>query len=130
MDRDVKEAAVEQASTTSASIKSVQPAPPVQKQQPATPKISLDELVERLKATEAIGVLTKLTIRSDVMDFKASVDSYRKKGKLEQYIDRLRDHFDGLLLKIMALLERDPDLSRDIQMARESIWKSLVEATS
>jgi len=93
-------------------------------------QISLDELVERLKKTEAIGFLTKLAIRSDVMDFKTSVDTYRKKGTLKKSIGHLRDHFDGLLLKIMTLLERDPDLSRDIHLARESIWKSLLEVRS
>ena len=93
-------------------------------------EISMDELVERLKKTEAIGVFTKLAIRSDVLDFKESIDTYRKKGELEKYIAHLRDHFDGLLLKILALLERDPPLSRDIQHARESIWRSFLEAKS
>lgn len=94
------------------------------------PEISLDDLVERLKKTEAIGVFTKLAIRSDVLDFKESIDTYRKNGELEKYIGHLRDHFDGLLLKILALLERDPPLSRDIQHARESIWRSFLEAKS
>jgi len=95
-----------------------------------TPEINMDELVERLKETEAIGVFTKLAIRSDVLDFKTSIDSYRKKGELERYLGHLRDHFDGLLLKILALLERDPSLSKDIQHARESIWRSFLEAKS
>jgi len=94
------------------------------------PEIGMDELVERLKKTEAIGVFTKLAIRSDVLDFKTSIDTYRKKGELERYLGHLRDHFDGLLLKILALLERDPSLSKDIQHARESIWRSFLEAKS
>ncbi len=94
------------------------------------PEISLDELIERLKNTEAIGLLTKLAIRSDVLDFKSSIDEHRKKGELERYIGHLRDHFDGLLLKILALLERDPTLSKDIHHARESIWRSFLEAKS
>jgi hypothetical protein len=94
------------------------------------PAISLDELIERLKNTEAIGLFTKLAIRSDVLDFKSSIDDYRKKGELERYVGHLRDHFDGLVLKILALLERDPVLSKDIHHARESIWKSFLEAKS
>jgi len=94
------------------------------------PEINMDELVERLKKTEAIGVFTKLAIRSDVLDFKSSIDTYRKKGELDRYVGHLRDRFDGLLLKILALLERDPALSKDINHARESIWRSFLEATS
>lgn len=102
----------------------------VQKSVATKPEIGMEELVERLKKTEAIGVFTKLAIRSDVLDFKESIDTYRKKGELEKYVGHLRDHFDGLLLKILALLERDPPLSRDIQHARESIWRSFLEAKS
>ena len=94
------------------------------------PEINLDELVDRLKNTEAIGLFTKLAIRSDVLDFKTSIDDYRKKGELEHNIAHLRDHFDGLVLKILALLERDPALSKDIHQARESIWRSFLEAKS
>jgi len=130
VDKGMKEASVEQASTKPVSGKSAQLTPPVQKQQTKAHEISLDELVERLKKTEAIGMFTKLTIRSDVLDLKESIDSYRKKGELERYVGHLRDHFDGLLLKIITLLQRDPELSRDIHLARESIWKSLVEAKS
>lgn len=101
-----------------------------QKSVPNKPEISMEDLVERLKETEAIGVFTKLAIRSDVLDFKESINTYRKKKKLENDIGHLRERFDGLLLKILALLERDPPLSRDIQHARESIWRSFLEAKS
>ncbi|MDT8375976.1 MAG: hypothetical protein RQ867_04460 [Mariprofundaceae bacterium] len=101
-----------------------------QKVEARPPEISMEQLIERLKNTEAIGFLTKLAIRSDVLDFKQSVESYRKQGVLEENAEMLRGYFNGLLLKILALLERDPALSRDIHLARESIWKSLVEAKS
>lgn len=91
------------------------------------PQINLSQLVERLKQTDAIGFLTKLTIRSDVLEFKESVDAYRRNGGLSRHLDTLRGQFDGLLLKIMALLDRDPALSKDIYYARESIWRSILE---
>ena len=89
--------------------------------------IGLEQLVERLKKTEAIGFLTKLAIRADVLDFKNTVESFRKRG---ENTETLRSRFDGLVLKILALLEHDPDLSKEIHFARESIWKSLVEVKS
>jgi hypothetical protein len=93
-------------------------------------ELDLEQLVARLKKTEAIGFLTKLAIRSDVLDFRKSVESYRKRKSFEENAEMLRGHFNGLLLKILALLEHDPVLSRDIHLARESIWKSFVEVKS
>jgi len=98
-----------------------------QKVAPKPSDLGLEQLVERLKKTEAIGFLTKLAIRADVLDFKKTVDSYRKRG---ENTETLRSRFDGLVLKILALLEHDPDLSKDIHFARESIWNSLVEVKS
>jgi len=94
------------------------------------PELGLEQLVERLKKTEAIGFFTKLAIRSDVLDFQQSVESYRKKKTFNEHTKILRDRFNGLLLKILALLDRDPVLSRDIHRARDSIWISLVEVKS
>lgn len=94
------------------------------------PELSLEQLVARLKKTKAIGFFTKLAIRSDVFDFKASVESYRKRQMFEENAEHLRDRFNGLLLKILALLDSDPVLSRDIHLARDSIWRSLVEVKS
>ena len=51
----------------------------VQKIPVESPELGLEQLVARLKKTEAIGFFTKLAIRSDVFDFQASVESYRKK---------------------------------------------------
>lgn len=97
---------------------------------PSKPSIGIDELIERLKQTDAIGFLTKLAIRSDVLEFKSTVESYRENGAFEKHLGMLRSRFDGLLLKILALLEKDPKLSRDIYVARDSIWKNLVEVNS
>lgn len=90
-------------------------------------QVSMDQLIERLKNTDAIGFLTKLALRSDVMDLKDDVICYRKEGKLSEYRDELRSRFDGLVLKLMTLLEKDPSLSQDIYVARESLWKNLLE---
>lgn len=93
----------------------------------ASRPLDMDMLVERLKQTRAIGFFTKLAIRNDVMDLIELVGNYRKKSVLGAKLDDVRARFDGLVLKIVALLEEDPDLSRDIYLARETIWKSLLE---
>jgi hypothetical protein len=93
----------------------------------ASPQFDLDQLIERLKKSEAIGFLTKLAIRSDVLDFRDRIERYRQQKRLPKLLPELRDRFNGLLLKIMALLEDDPGLAHAIYTAREEIWKSLLE---
>jgi len=86
----------------------------------------MDALIERLKASQAIGVFTKLALRSDALDLMDMVKSYRRDNK-RMKLDEIRARFDGLLLKVLALLDDDPVLSGDISLAREGIWKSLLE---
>ena len=89
--------------------------------------INMEVLTKRLKDTKAIGLFTKLAIRNDVTDLVDNVKRYRKKSLLATKIKEIRESFEGLLMKIVALLEEDPELSRDLYVGRESIWKSLLE---
>ncbi|MDQ6995876.1 MAG: hypothetical protein Q9M82_00265 [Mariprofundus sp.] len=89
--------------------------------------VDFNILKERLKNTDAIGFFTKLAIRNDIVDLMDKIKKYRKKAKLKVKMNEIRSSFDGLLLKIIALLEGDPNLSRDLYVGRESIWESLLE---
>jgi len=84
-------------------------------------------LEDRLKKTRAIGIFTKLAIRNDIMDLVDEIRTYRKKAQLQNRLKEIRSSFDGLILKIMALLEDDPALSRDLYTNRELLWNSLLE---
>lgn len=86
-------------------------------------------LIERLKKTDALGVFTKLAIRSDALDLMDMVKVYNK-HRANFSLKELRARFDGLVLKVLALLDDDPKLSRDIYLARERIWKSLLEVNA
>lgn len=94
---------------------------------PEVAEINMKVLTKRLKETDAIGLFTKLAIRNDVTDLMDEVKRYRKKSMLATKMKEIRESFEGLLLKIVALLEEDPELSRDLYVGRESIWKSLLE---
>jgi len=95
--------------------------------EPELAHVDYKELEERLKNTDAIGFFTKLAIRNDIIDLVDKIKQYRKKSMLKAKMKEIRARFDGLLLKIIALLEEDPDLSRDLYVGRESIWESLLE---
>lgn len=93
----------------------------------AQPKsFSMNELIERLKKSDAIGFLTKLTLRSDALDLVDMVKAY-KRHTAPYSLSQLHARFNGLLLKVLALLNDDPRLSKDISMARDEIWKNLLE---
>ena len=89
--------------------------------------VDVDRLEKRLKDSDAIGFFTKIAIRNDIVDLVDQINHYRKKSLLNEKMAELRSSFDGLLLKIVALLEDDPSLSHDLYVSRESIWKSLLE---
>jgi len=65
--------------------------------------------------------------RNDIVDLMDKINKYRKNSMLKAKMKEIRSSFDGLLLKIIALLEGDPSLSRDLYVGRESIWESLLE---
>ena len=90
-------------------------------------KVDVDILKKRLRKTKAIGFFTKLAIRNDLVDLVREIKRYRKKLILNDKLTEVRISFDGLLLKIIALLDQDPGLSRDLYVGREMIWQSLLE---
>jgi len=93
----------------------------------AAPQLDMDTLIERLKQTQAIGVLTKLVLRSNVNDLIGEVKRYKRAKGTPTQLERIKAHFNGLLLKVLALLDEDPKLAEDIQCARDSLWRHLME---
>ncbi|MDX8409135.1 MAG: hypothetical protein R8J84_03695 [Mariprofundales bacterium] len=95
--------------------------------QPPPPAISMEQLISRLKKTAAIGFFTKLALRSDALDLQQDIHQAVAQGAMPDQQQTLRQRFDGLVMKILALLDKDPPLASDIFHARESIWLSLIQ---
>jgi len=132
-----KVASVAQASIEQANLKQAK-APSKQTPQKTVPAsseqaaavsspVDVNMLKKRLRKTRALGFFTKLALRNDLTTLMRNIKRYRKKSILDDKRNGLRASFDGLLLKIIALLDRDPDLSRDLYIGREMIWQSLLE---
>jgi hypothetical protein len=97
-----------------------EPAP--KKESPAPPPLDLAALETRLKETNAIGVFTKLTLKNQV---DTLVDQFRGyyEGRIKTTLSQLRQPYDQLLLKVLALLQdSDPSLASAIAQSREAIW--------
>jgi len=91
------------------------------------PPLDLKTLETRLKECKAIGVFTKLTIKNQVDDL---LDQFRAfyQGKLKTTLGELRQPYDRLVLKVVALLQdADPPLAGSIVASREAIWGILAD---
>ena len=94
----------------------------------AAPALDLKALEERLKGTDAIGVLTKLSLKNQVDDLVTRFRAFHA-GSRPPTLAELRPTFDLLLMKVMSLLQdKDAALARDIQASREAIWGVLADA--
>jgi hypothetical protein len=97
------------------------------KKAPTAPPLDLTTLEARLRATDAIGMFTKIALKNQVDDL---LDQFREHyaGKVRTSLAELRPAYDRLLMKVLALLQDDdPDLARAIVDSREPIWSILAD---
>jgi len=86
------------------------------------PPLDLAALEQRLRATSAIGVLTKITLKNQIDDL---LDRFRSfyQGKLKTTLAELRRSYDLLVMKVISLLQdSDAALASAIVASREAIW--------
>ena len=87
--------------------------------------LDLKTLEQRLKETDAIGVMTKLSLKNQVDDL---VDEFRAyyAGRSKASLNELRRPYEMLLMKVLSLLQdRDPALARAVHASRDQIWAIL-----
>jgi hypothetical protein len=94
---------------------------------PSTPKPQLDfkALEQRLRDTSAIGVFTKLSIKNQVDDLLKAFRGFYA-GRTPPTLDDLHQRYDGLLLKVVTLIQDDDaNLASSISASRSAIWERL-----
>ena len=90
------------------------------------PPLDLRSLEKRLRNTEALGVFTKVALKNQIEDLVDALRRFHNKGRGR--LDSLRERYDGLVLKIMSLVQEDePRLASDIDRSRERIWALLAD---
>lgn len=93
----------------------------------APPPLDLTSLETRLKETKAIGVFTKITIKNQIDDLLDQFRAYYQ-GRTRTTLAELRRPYDGLVLKVLSLLQDgDPELARAVLASREAIWDILAD---
>ena len=92
----------------------------------AAPTLDLEALKARLRATKAIGVFTKLSLKNKVDDLmKQFTDHYHGK---KPPIAELRQSYDLLMMKVLSLLQDgDQPLATAVVSSREAIWALLAD---
>jgi hypothetical protein len=92
----------------------------------APPTLDLASLETRLRATSAIGVFTKLSLKNQVADLLDQFKAFHHGGA--PALTTLREEYDLLLLKVLSLLQdNDASLASAVSASRESIWGILVD---
>lgn len=93
---------------------------------PAAP-LDLRSLEQRLRETNAIGVMTKLSLKNQVDDLLGKFRAYYQ-GELKVSLAELRHPYELLLMKVLSLLQDgDPALARDVNASRDAIWAVLTD---
>lgn len=103
-------------------------APPARTPAPVpTPTLDLAALEAQLRATKAIGIFTKITLKNQIDDLLDRFRDYHlRKAKLA--IADLRRSYDLLLMKVLSLLQdADPQLALAITSSRAAIWNLLAD---
>ena len=109
---------------------SAEPAPakearPAAAAKPAQPQLDLVALEQRLKDTDAIGFMTKLTLKNQVDELLVRFEAHHD-GTDKVSLSELRPPFDLLILKVLSLLQdRDAPLASAISTSREAMWSIL-----
>jgi hypothetical protein len=93
---------------------------------PAAPApLDLTALKEHLKATKAIGVFTKISLKNQVDDLMSKFSDYYQ-GKAKTTMPELRRSYDLLIMKVLSLLQdSDKQLAAEVVSSREAIWALL-----
>ena len=89
----------------------------------AEPSIrDLNALEAQLRATTAIGIFTKISIKNQVDDLMKQFREYHE-GKTTRTMTELRWSYDLLIMKVLLLLQdTDHTLASAIVSSREAIW--------
>ena len=96
---------------------------PVASPAPAEPlALDLDALKERLRATKAIGLFTKISLKNKVDDLLQQFREHYQ-GKVPPTMTELRGSYNLLMMKVLSLLQdSDQTLASEVVSSREAIW--------
>jgi hypothetical protein len=93
----------------------------------AGPQLNLTALEQKLRETNAIGLMTKMTLKNQVDELVERFKAYHE-GRDHTPLTQLRQPYDSLILKVLSLLQdKDPSLATLIAQSREAIWGVLTD---
>ena len=84
--------------------------------------LDLNALEAQLRATKAIGLFTKISLKNQVDDLMQQFREHYE-GKTKRTMTELRRSYDLLMMKVLSLLQdADQTLASAIVSSREAIW--------
>jgi hypothetical protein len=92
---------------------------------PAPLTLDLNTLEAQLRATKAIGLFTKMSLKNKVDDLMQQFREHYE-GRTKRTMTDLRRSYDLLIMKVLSLLQdEDQPLASAIVSSREAIWALL-----
>lgn len=100
---------------------------PALARQAPEPPLDVATLKLRLQETSALGVFSKLALRSEMGDLMQQLRWHHQGSNKTSFAD-LRLLYDQFVLKVLSLVrDGDPLLARAIARSQESIWGVLAD---
>ncbi len=85
-------------------------------------KKQLEQLIERLTKTKALGLFAKMSLKGDLDRFFVEATNYHN-GKSKPTIEQLEEHYHLLVSKLVASIQKkDAQLAKDIAAFRDALW--------
>ena len=87
----------------------------------------LDQIINRVTSSKALGFFTKLSLKKDIDGFLADVKKYHD-GRGDLTLDQLHEQYDALVHNLVTLVQnKDEELVRYIDDGRDKLWGMLAD---
>jgi hypothetical protein len=89
--------------------------------------VDLDDLIKRIKDSNAVGLLTKISLKRDIDVFKGDLKAVHD-GASKSTLVQLHERYDLMVHKLISALQaKDPGLAREISESRNYLWSKLAD---
>jgi hypothetical protein len=90
--------------------------------------VDLDDLIKRIRDTQAIGSFKKLSLKREIDGLKRDLKMFHG-GTGRSSLEELHQRYDALVHRLVDLVvKEDPALARDISRSQDPLWAELADA--
>ena len=92
--------------------------------------VDFETLEKKIRKTNAIGVMAKLKLSSDIKKLLADIKAFHA-GNTTLTLEQQREQYDLLYMKVVSLVqEKDPELYNQLCSAWDPVWVALQDESN